>query len=199
MKKNQISLLILLVGFLFVMSSCTTVRLTSWKDESSAAKVNNIVVFALSDKLEYSQAIEDAVKTKLTEKGLKCTKSLEFMAPNQQYANEELKEKVLSLGADAVLIFVPKGQDKSVNYTPPTYSGYYRGWYGGAYAVSPGYYSESTTYNIQANLYTVSDEKLVWTGDLSTTDPGSIQAVSYEIANSVYNDWLKRGLVTAAK
>lgn len=153
----------------------------------------------MSDKLEYSQAIEDAIKSYFTEKGLKCTRSLDFMAPNQQYSNEELKEKVVSLGADAVLIFVPKGQDKSVNYTPPTYSGYYRGWYGGMYSVSPGYYSESTTYNIQANLYTVADEKLLWTGDLSTTDPSSIQAAAYEVSRTIYNDWLKRGIIQAEK
>lgn len=198
MKKIQ-SAIVVLIGLVFVISSCTTVRLTSWKDESSATQVSNVVVFALSDKLEYSQAIEDAIKSYFVNKGLKCTRSLEFMAPNQQYSNEELKEKVAGYGADAVLIFVPKGKDKSVNYTPPTYSGYYRGWYGGMYTVSPGYYSESTTYHVQANLYTVADEKLLWTGDLSTTDPASIQAAAYEVSRSIYSDWLKRGIVKPAK
>ena len=117
------------------------------------------------------------------------------MAPGQQYSNDELKQKVAGMQADAVLIFIPKAADKSVNYTPPTYTGYYRGWYGGMYSVSPGYYSESTTYRAQANLYTTSDEKLIWTGDLSTTDPSSVETAALQIAQSIYDDWLKNGLV----
>jgi hypothetical protein len=63
------------------------------------------------------------------------------------------------------------------------------------YSVSPGYYSESTTYRVQANLYTTSDEKLIWTGDLSTTDPSSVETAALQIAQSIYDDWLKNGLV----
>jgi hypothetical protein len=86
-----------------------------------------------------------------------------------------------------------------VNYTPPTYNGFYRGYYGGIYSVSPGYYSESTTYNVQANLYSVSEEKLIWTGDISTTDPGSIEAATYDISKEIYADWVRNQIVVSNK
>jgi hypothetical protein len=64
--------------------------------------------------------------------------------------------------------------------------------------VSPGYYSESSTYHIQANLYSVADEKLMWTGDLNTTDPGSVEAAVYEISKEIYQDWVKNQIIKPA-
>ncbi len=188
--------LALSLGSLLLLSSCTTINLTSWKDTSSDIKVDHVVVLALFEKLEYTKAMEENVAEYFNAKSLKCTKALDFMAPNQEYSNEELKHKVEAYGADAILIFVPKGADKSVNYTPPTYSGYYRGYRGGVYSVSPGYYSESTTYHVQANLYAIEDEKLIWTGDISTTDPASIDKATFYIAQKVYDDWQKNSLIS---
>ena len=199
MKKLNLLLVIVVLGTLSLIYSCTTVNLTSWKDPGSNTQINNVVVLGLFEKLEVAKAVEENVVSYFTSHGLKCTKSLDFMAPGQQYSNDELKQKVAGFGADAVLIFVPKAADKSVNYTPPTYTGYYRGWYGGMYSVSPGYYSESTTYRVQANLYTTADEKLIWTGDLSTTDPSSIETAAMQIAQSVYDDWVKNNIVKAAE
>jgi hypothetical protein len=199
MKKLTVAAGSLAIGVVLLVSACTTVNLTSWKDPASTAQINEVVVLGLFDKLEVAKTMEENVTAYFTSHGLKAVKSLDFMAPGQQLSNEELKQKIESLNADAVLVFVPRSADKSVNYTPPTYSGYYRGWYGGAYSVSPGYYSESTTYHIQANLYTVKDEKLVWTGDLSTTDPSSIDAAASYIGQRIYDDWVRNNLVATSK
>jgi hypothetical protein len=197
MKNIKFSLMAMAATGMLALSSCTTVNLTSWKDPGSNAQINKLVVMALFDKLEYAKPFEETTASYWTTKGLKCVKSLDFMAPGQQFTSEELKEKVAQQGADAIVIFTPKSADKSVNYTPPTYTGYYRGWYGGLYSVSPGYYSESTTYHVQANLYTISDDKLIWTGDLSTTDPGSIEMAASKMAQGIYNDWIKNKIVSS--
>jgi hypothetical protein len=100
-----------------------------------------------------------------------------------------------SLGADALIVFTPRGVDKSLNYTPSTYSGFYGGYRGGYYNVSPGYYSESSTYHLQANLYSATDEKLIWSGELNTTDPSSVEAAVYEVSKEIYRDWVKYQIV----
>jgi hypothetical protein len=175
--------------------SCSSVMLTSWKDPGTNTTISNVMVIALFEKLEFSKPFEENMVAYFTSKGLKASKSLDFMAPNQSLSDEELKAKVLASGADAVLVFTPRGADKTVNYTPPTYNGFYRGYYRGAYSVTPGYYTESTTYNVQANLYTVSDEKLIWTGDISATDPSSIEAATIDISKNIYADWVKNQVV----
>jgi hypothetical protein len=194
------SLFIIALALIAVaVSSCTTVRLTSWKEPGTSATVSNVMIIALFERLEFTKPFEENMTSYFKSKGLKASKSLDFMAPNQSLTDEELKAKVLASGADAVLVFTPKGADKSVNYTPPTYNGFYRGYYGGIYSVSPGYYSESTTYNVQANLYSVSEEKLIWTGDISTTDPGSIEAATYDISKEIYADWVRNQIVVSNK
>ena len=197
-KLNVVSFVFTLIA-LFLISSCTTVNLTSWKDPGSNAQVNHVFVLGLFDKLEVLKPVEENVSAYFSAHGLQCSKSLDYIAPNQSISEQELKDKVVSVGADAVLVFSPKGADKSVNYTPPTYGGYYRGYWGGYYAASPGYYSESTTYHVQANLYSAADDKLLWTGDISTTDPSSIEVAASQIAQSIYNDWVKQGLVKSAQ
>ncbi len=188
----------LFISVAMVISSCTTVNLTSWKDPASTATVNHVVILTLFERLDYTRTFEDQLASYFTSKGLTCTKSLDFMPPNQNFSDEELKQKISGFNADAVLVFSPRGADKSVNYTPPTYNGYYRGYWGGMYSVSPGYYTESTTYRIQSNLYTIADEKLIWTGDISTTDPGSIEAAAYEVARKIYDDWAGNRIVKPA-
>ena len=199
MKKLVIAVLFtgLMSGFL--LTSCTSVNLTSWKDQSTNTQVNEVVIMALFDRMDVTKSIEENMCSYFTAKNLKCIKSLDFIPPNQQLTESELKEKLIGTGADAVLIFIPKQADKSVNYVPPTYSGYYRGWYGGMYTVSPGYYSESTTYRVQANLYTKEDKGLIWSGDISTTDPSTIDAAAMQMASAVYKDWVKNGIVVALK
>ncbi len=194
MKPKAFSMLWVAIAALMI-TSCTTVNLTSWKDPASTAKVQHVVILTLFERLEYAQPFENQMASYLTDQGLQVTKSLDFMPPNQNMSDDELKAKISGFGADAVLVFSPKGADKSVNYTPPTYHGYYRGYWGGVYAASPGYYSESTTYRIQSNLYSATEEKLIWTGDLTTTDPGSIDAAAYEMSRKIYADWVKNQIV----
>jgi hypothetical protein len=198
MKKMKLSVLLSGIILFMVLFSCTTVNLTSWKDPSISTQVNKVFVLALFERLEFTTSFENNATSYLTSKGMQSLKSLDYFAPNQQFTVDELKAKLNSLGVDALLVFAPKGVDKSVNYTPPTYSGFYGGYRGGYYNVSPGYYSESSTYHIQANLYSVADEKLMWTGDLNTTDPGSVEAAVYEISKEIYQDWVKNQIIKPA-
>lgn len=195
---RKISLAALLSGIMLflIMSSCTTVNLTSWKDPASTEQIRQVYILALFEKLEFIMPFENNTAAYFADKGLTSVKSIDHFPPTQPFSAEDLKAKVSALGVDALLVFAPKGVDKSVNYTPPTYSGFYGYYRGGYYNVSPGYYSESKTYHIQANLYSVADEKLIWTGDLTTTDPGSLESAIYEIDREIYIDWVKNGLVS---
>jgi hypothetical protein len=195
MKKMKLLVLLTGVMLFMVLFSCTTVNLTSWKDPGVSAQVSKVFVLALSERLEFSTKFEQNTASYLNSQGLQCFQSLDYFAPNQPFTVEQLKAKLDELGADALIVFAPKGVDKSVDYTPPTYSGFYGGYRGGYYNVSPGYYSESSTYHLQANLYSVSDEKLIWTGDLNTTDPGSVEAAVYEVSKVIYKDWVKCQIV----
>jgi hypothetical protein len=197
MKKMTLLFSVAAIGLIFMVSSCTSVNLTSWKDPGTNVQVKHVFILAMFDKLEVTQPVEQYTANYFTAHGLACTKSLDVIAPGQQLSETELQQKVTAAGADAVLVFVPKTSDQSLDYNPPTYAGAYRGWYGGVYAVSPGYYSVSTTYHCQANLYLVNGNKLIWTGDLSSTDPTSIEDAASHMAQSIYNDWVKNNLVTA--
>ncbi|MBT8468644.1 MAG: hypothetical protein KJN97_07825, partial [Deltaproteobacteria bacterium] len=64
--------------------------------------------------------------------------------------------------------------------------GYY-GFYGTTYAKvhEPGYFDTSTTIRVETNLYSLSTDALVWTGQSATVDPKSIPDARGSITHAV--------------
>ena len=66
---------------------------------------------------------------------------------------------------------------------------------GAAVVTNGGYWVTTSTVNLTANLYANSDNALLWTGEISVSDPSYIDEASYEIIGSMYADWLTNGLL----
>jgi len=49
--------------------------------------------------------------------------------------------------------------------------------------------------NLHANLYSNSNNGLIWTAEISIDDPQYIDQVSYQVAAQMYADWAKNGLL----
>ena len=60
---------------------------------------------------------------------------------------------------------------------------------------SGGYWTTTTIVNLTANLYGNSKDELIWTAQVSITDPDYIDTASTEIAKDVYQDWQKNNVL----
>lgn len=203
------------IALILLVSSCETpITLVSWKDPAKSTQVSKVCVMPLFEKLQYMRPFEQSVVSYFNDNGLKAIGSLEFLNPNVKYEINDVKRKCDSVGADAILVFIYKGVDKTESYVPPStyYSGYYGnygGYWGGGYwgpgywgptysvgAVTTGGYWETTaTINLTAKLFVKGAPDGIWTGDIAVTDPTYIDEAAYRIAKKIFADLKSQNLV----
>lgn len=202
MKRKTFNLgLVVALAAAILLSCSAPVTLTSWKDPKNTAQISKVVVIPLFERLDYIKPFELAMVTYFNNQGLKSLGSLDFLNPSVKYNVADVKKKVDSLGADAVLIFKYTGTDKSANYVPATYYGGFGGGYwgygywGGGVATG-GYWTTTSVVNLKALLYAVTNAQgAIWTGDVTVTDPNYVDQAATSIAQSIYADWVKNNLL----
>lgn len=208
MKKTTFIPALAVILTAFVLSACSPVTMTSWHNPKDAAdfKIQTVVIWGMFDKLEYEKPFEEAVADYLSYKKVKAIPALSVLEPKKKYEYNELEEIFNKAGANCALIFTFAGVDKSEDYVPGTttvYPGYYYNYYnyynyawngywgGGAVVSTPGYWTTVTTVKLEANLYANANDELVYTANISITDPDDIRSAGYEIAKKIYSDWLR--------
>lgn len=141
--------------------------------------------------------------------------SNEIFKTSYQYLNESTsqltKEQKLKIlqdeNFDGVITMRLVSTEKETNYVPGTYTGMYYGGFDGMYTnvygygfgnwygmyspsfYDPGYYQETTSYMVETNIFSLKENKLIWTGttkseyvtDLGQTVDAIMQAVVAEM------------------
>ena len=223
MKKKKLTFFgVIVILAAFIITGCSPVTLTSWKNPKENEQISKVVVWGMFKKLEYEKPFEDAMVQYFNSRGLKAITALSLIDPTKKYEYAELEHIVDSVGADAVLIFAYKGTDKEKDYVPPSttmfpsypnyymnYYGYYNynypyygpGFYGGGFGpgynavTTGGYWTTTTIVNLTANLYGNRKDEILWTASVSITDANYIDQAGSDIAKSVYQDWTKDNLL----
>ena len=193
------------IALMLLISCSSPISLTSWKDPNDHSKISRVVVIPLFSKLEYVKPFEQSMCAYFNQQGLKALGSLDFLSPTQTYTMEQVKQKIDSLGADAVLIFKYTGTDKEANYVPATYYGGWGcgwGWGGGFYGggvYSGGYWRTTSTVNIKSVLYNVKkNDGAIWTAEISVTDPQYVDQSALQLSQKIYADWVSSGMINVA-
>jgi len=211
MKTGRFYFGLLAVVAAFMVTSCSSpVTLTSWKNPDNKTQIGKVVVMPLFEKLEYMKPFEQSVDNYFEKQGLKSIGSLDFLNPNVKYPIDDIKRKCDSLGADGILVFRYTGTDKTQNYIPPTtyYTGGYGGYWGGGYwgggfyggyyggaVTTGGYWTTTSVINLEASLYVRGSKEALWTGQITVTDPDYVDEAAYSIAQNIFGDWKKYGLL----
>jgi hypothetical protein len=202
----------LFVIAVFAVACSPSTEITgAWKNPNSSAKVNSILVTALTGKANIRQTLENDLTAALQREGIQATKSFDIMPPTftqgKEPDREELLKKINGTNVDAILTvalidtetenrYVPG----NVGYAPITryryygrFWGYYTNWYPTLY--SPGYYQEEKTYFLETNLYDAKTEELIWSAQSETYDPAGMKALSKELASVLMERMKKDGVI----
>jgi hypothetical protein len=102
---------------------------------------------------------------------------------------DRVKDRVRQEGFDSAVIMRVVSMDREVSYVPGriyTVPGYYHGFYGywgyGWRSVyEPGYMRADRVVTIATNVYSVTDDKLVWASQSETFNPGSLRNAVHEV------------------
>lgn len=204
MKKYLILVLVILS-----LSGCgsNTTIVNSWRDPKiivAQEHFKKVLVVAL---------VKDEASRRITEN--RIASSNPIFKTSYQYLNETTKEltkeqklKILQdENFDGVVTMRLVSTEKETTYVPGSYTGMYYGGFDGLYSgvygygfgnwygmyspayYDPGYYQETTYYMVETNIFSLKENKLIWTGttksdyvtDLGQTVDAIMQAVVKEM------------------
>lgn len=200
---------LILVTYIFGMlaiSSCSSTKITStWREpnkEISLNKLNKVLVVALFQNETSRRKAEDQMVSYFYGKGVA---SYNYLDKDISTKNENaIREKIKNDGFDGAVTMRLLDVDKEDVYSRgnismyPSYyrnfSGYYfRNW---GYFSDPGYYSTAKTYTVETNVFSIKEDKIIWSGITKTTDPSGVTKMTDEIGKAVFNEMVKEGFIS---
>ena len=201
---RQIILLFCTISVI-ILIGCNSTKITnSWREPNKGVvldKLEKVLVVALFKDETSRHKAEDEMVSYLAGKGVE---SYNYLNENFNKKNEEaIRQKIKADGFDGAVTMRLIDVEKEKIYTPgnialyPTYyrnfSGYfYRNW---SYYSEPGYYSTTKIYKVETNVYSIKEDKIIWSALTETTDPGGVKKLTEEITKVVYKAMVKEGFI----
>lgn len=197
-------LLPLLLATAFIACGPTTRIDKSWRDPATtitAGSWNKVLVVGLLKDETTRRVVEDQLAKRFNGKAVV---SYSYLSDKEltEAKSAGFKDKMVTEGFDGAIVMRLINVDKETNYVPgtssfPSYYGgfspyYYNSWNS---FYSPGYYTTDKIYNVETNVYSFKQDKLVWTGITSTTNPGQTDKMFNEIADVVANRMRSEGFL----
>ncbi len=202
MKQNSIVALFICS---IVFSACSSTHITSsWSEPDKTVavdKLSKVLVVAMFKDETSRHKAEDQMAGYLSGKGIV---SYNYLDSKFNKNNEDaLREKIKRDGFDGAVTMRLVDVDKEKIYNPGNtafYPSYYRSFYGyyyrsGSYYSTPGYYTTSKTYTIETNVYSIKEDKIIWSALTETTDPNGVKKMTDEVASVVFKQMVKEGFI----
>jgi hypothetical protein len=175
----------------------------SWRDPETMIKVgqfNKILVVAFVKNPANRKVVEDDIVKQLKSKGVPSYAV--FGEGISDLNEEELAEKIKNEGFDGAIVMQLLNPEKEMQYTPGTgtypasYNSFYP-YYGGSAKKfhDPEYFEKHDVYIIETNFYSLTNNKLVWSGITDSVDPKSIDKLISSIGKLITTEMKKQGFL----
>ncbi len=200
---------------LVILASCSsgTTIVSSWRDpETTTTKeeFKKILVVALVK----NEATRRTTENRIAAIDTKFHSSYSYLNGTNLNLTKEQKIKIVQdENFDAVVTMRLVDTQKETNYVPGTntsiYYGGMGGMYGGMYGYGfgnwygayspnfydPGYYQETTYYMVETNVFSMKQNKLVWTGTTKSSNVADIGLTVDSIIATVITEMKKDGFI----
>jgi hypothetical protein len=207
---KYLKILIPAFGLIFLFSCTSTQVVSSYKDESAPAKqYKKILVLGLFQQKERSvkQETEKELADRLTGLGYTAITAMDEYGPKafEKIAEDQITEKVKADGYDAVITTAVLDTKKEERYQPGNVRyqpvGVYYNRFGRYYSTvynkiyDPGYYTESTNYFLETNMYDVKSGNLVYSVQTKAFDPSSTKNMAGDNSKTIVKDMTEKGIL----
>jgi hypothetical protein len=188
-----------------MMASCNSTQITSsWREPNKTLTINElnkVLVVALFNNETNRHLAEDQMAGYL--KG-RAIVSYDYFSDKFNRTNEEsIRETIREAGFDGAVTMRLIDVEKEKLYLPsneplyPSYSRnfpafYYRNY---NYYQQDDYFRTTRTYIVETNVYSIKEDKIIWTALTRTTDPKGVDKLTGQIAKVIYKRMLKEGFI----
>ena len=173
---------------------CATTEMTStWTDPSAkGAAMSKIAVVCMTKDEGLRRIAEDTTAAQMT--GAQAVPSYQALGDTDLKDREAVKAKLRAGGFNGVLVMRLAGVSEQVTAVPyDTFDGYY-GW-AGSTVYGPGYLQTDTIVHVVSNLYSLDQNKLVWSGTSKTFDPSSAKEFMTDVSKAVAKSLQKERII----
>lgn len=139
--------------------------------------------------------------------GYNAVSAMEDFKPKafEKVSEDQLAVKLKSTGYDAVITTALLDKTKEENYQPGTARlqpiGIYYSRFGRYYSTvydrvyTPGYYTTSTDYFLECNLYDIKNGDLIYSVQTKTYDPSSASSLASDNSKKIVQDLKDKGVL----
>ena len=166
--------------------------------EVAKYQFDHVLTICIIKNPETRQMVEDAMAGR-ARKG-NAVPSYSILQEADLRDKEQAKAKILKMGFDGAVVMRPLRVEDKVHYVPGSYPPHYGsfwGYYGWAWPnlYAPDYVYTDKVVQVETVIFSIKDDKLLWTTVSETTNPESARDVVLDIAKAIGKEAQKRGLV----
>jgi hypothetical protein len=191
-----------IASFSFGCKSGTTIG-KSWRDPSTQIRVghfNKILVVAFVKDSINRKKVEDEMVKSL---GTRAVASYQYLGNSEtSFTVDGLSNRLKADGIEGAVVMQLVNPERELGYTPG--SGNYPAQYNSFYNHYEGagntyrgreYYKNLNTYAVETNVYSLADNKLIWSGITSSYKPKDINRLVSTIGKVVISEMKKQGFL----
>jgi hypothetical protein len=195
-----------MIGCLFIACSPSTRITGSWVDPTANSKFTSGTVFvaSLTRNIEVRTKMETNIEDEVKSRNIKVVKGNNYFTPDfyQNLPNEKQLIRMIKSSGASTILTVSLTSKKSQNvprgggFYP--YGGYYGFWgpsFWGPGSWGPGYMMRESVYYIESNLYDLRTNKIIWSAQSETVNPGSIEAFVKSYPKVLVGQMVKDGVL----
>ena len=191
---------IVLLMLVVWLAACASTTITeSWKDPGvGRIEFKKVLAMAISADTTLRHIAEDEMVRQMP--GVEAVASYTILTEEDSQDLEKAKAKVTAAGFDGVVTMRLVKSEQQVTPIPgayPTAYPWFWGYYGYAWPTvyDPGYLRTDTIVQVETKVYSLKDDRLVWTGLSETFNPRDAQDLVRGVAQAVATDLRKQGLI----
>ena len=188
-----------------LFTSCTSTKIvSSWRQTDKHVhmdELNKVLVIAFIENETNRYKAEHQIVKYLDGKGFV---SHQYLDDNLNRKNEfEIIQKIKEDGYDGIVLMRLIDVDKEKVYVPSEtyfYPNEYQN-FGGFYKVhqyrykTSGYYFTTKTYILETVVFSLKDNKIIWTGITETFQPEGIKKMTNQISKAVYKQMIQEKFI----
>lgn len=200
-----------ILPLLMLFSSCSSTKvISSWSASNPPSyALDKVLVLAIMTDREVLDNTERAMAQELKEHQVNAYSAFDLFGPKRfnGLSEQEIVSTLKKSGYTSVMIISLLDKDKETRYVPGSfyYPAYYPGnmhfyrryWsiYGSVY--TPGYFTTTTKYILEADLYAINDDDddLIYSAQTRTYDPSNAHHLAKSFSKSITEELHQKGLI----
>lgn len=194
-----------------IVTSCNSTKIiSSWNARTVPSyALDKVLVLAVMTDREVQDNTERAMTSELRTHNVNASSAFDLFGPKKfnGLSEEEIFSMLKKSDYTSVMIVSLLDKDKETRYVPGSYyyPAYYPGnmhfyrryWsiYGNVY--TPGYFTTTTKYILEASIYALNDDDddLIYSAQTRTIDPSNINSLAKEFSKSIADELHAKGFI----